>query len=61
MLHDWRTAIGNGALSVVKNHFRDEANGFDKERIASFVQWGLDPQKFNFMFREPDAAPVRPN
>jgi hypothetical protein len=58
ILHDWRTAIGTGALNVVKNHFTNPTNGFNKERIATFVQWGLEAPKFNFMFREPDAAPV---
>jgi hypothetical protein len=58
ILHDWRTAIGTGALNVVKNHFLNPANGFDKERIRTFVQWGLEAPNFNFMYREPDAAPV---
>lgn len=58
ILHDWRSAIGTGALNVVKNYFTNPANGFHKERIASFVRWGLDPKKFNFIYSAPDAKAV---
>lgn len=61
ILHDWRTTIGTGALNVVKNHFLFPANRFNKERIAKFVQWGLDPKKFNFIYGNPNAETVRLN
>ena len=59
ILHDWRTTIGTGALNVVKNHFLFPANQFNKERITKFVQWGLDPKKFNFIYGDPNAETVR--
>jgi hypothetical protein len=59
ILHDWRTAIGTGALNIVKNYFLNPANGLDnKERIANFVRWALNPKDWNFIFREPNAEPV---
>jgi hypothetical protein len=59
MLHDWRTAIGTGALNMVKNYFLNPANGFDEEGIKQFVSWALHPQEFNFIYRDPDAEQVR--
>jgi hypothetical protein len=53
ILNDWRTAIGTGALNVVKNHFLLPANRFHVERIVKFVKWGLDPKKFNFIYGAP--------
>ncbi len=58
MLHDWRTAIGTGALNVVKQFFLLPVNQFDKEHIANFVKWGLDPKKFNFVYGAPNAEAV---
>jgi hypothetical protein len=59
ILHDWRSTIGTGALNVVRNHFLLPANRFDKERIAKFVKWALDPKKFNFIYGDPYAEAVR--
>ena len=58
ILHDWRSAIGSGALNIVRNHFLLPANHFHKERIIKFVRWGLDPKKFNFIYGAPNAEAV---
>ena len=58
ILNDWRTAIGTGALNVVRNHFLLPANRFDNERIAKFVRWGLDNKKFNFIYGAPNSEVV---
>jgi len=58
MLHDWRTAIGTGALNVVKAHFLNPANDFTKDRIVSFVKWATHPTDFPFIFGEPDGEEV---
>ena len=58
ILHDWHTAIGTGALNVMRNHFLLLANQFDKEGIAECVKWGLNPKKFNFIYGAPNAEMV---
>jgi hypothetical protein len=49
ILHDWHSAIGMGALAVVRNHFLLPGNWFNKEHIIKYVRWGLNPKKFNFI------------
>jgi hypothetical protein len=50
ILHDWCSAIGAGALAVVRNHFLLPGNWFNKEHIIKYVRWGLNPKKFNFIY-----------
>jgi len=58
MLHDWHTTIGTGALNIVRNHFTNPANQFDKEHIAKFVRWALDTKQFNLIYGDPNAEVV---
>jgi hypothetical protein len=58
ILNDWCTTIGTGGLNVVRSHFLLPAKQFNKETIASFVRWALNPKKFNFIYGEPDGEVV---
>jgi hypothetical protein len=58
ILHDWHSAIGTGALAIVRNHFLLLGNWFNKECIIKYVRWGLDPKKFNFIYGHPNTEVV---
>lgn len=58
ILLDWRSTMGSSALVILQEFFT--AREFTTEEIVSFVEWAYDPTNgvFNFIYREPFAAPV---
>src|SRR5258708_33854981 len=55
IFNDRRTSISNRALNVVKNYFFHSANRFDRHGIAHFMRWGLNSDKFNFIYAPANA------
>lgn len=54
LLNGWRSAIGKGAVAVLKNHWDSDDDLANSEGRIAFSTWALQGP-FNFVYKDPDA------